>query len=424
MTPKLPPRRLLAVAAALAVFGGQADASNAQSSPASPANQTDLACPLGSFHCAPRPLNYAMCRPNALLEFYDPSLGKDVSLRETSPTQVQAQHVDSSNQSVYHLSGEVKLQRADQLLQADRIDYNNENTDYDARGNVRYQEAGQLLAASHMRGNTDASRGIADDVRYQMLDARGNGVAKQGHMLDAQHARYSMATYSTCDVGHHLWEFRAKSITINQATGVGVARGATMRLGNVPFLYLPYFTFPTDDRRKSGFLYPTVGNTSRSGFEISTPYYLNLAPNYDATLDPRIYSERGAMLAGEFRYLTPGSRGQLNVEYVPNDHGESDGLADTKDDSRYLIKFSDRTLLWKGWQFVGSYNHASDSSYLYDYGDALSHAAVYTLGSNAAIVGGGKWWNASFGGTIYQNVNPFVTDRGLQIGRASCRERV
>jgi LPS-assembly protein len=413
VTPKLPPRRLLAVAAALAVFGGQADASNAQISPASPANQTDLACPLGSFHCAPRPLNYAMCRPNALLEFYDPSLGKDTSLRETSPTRVQAQHVDSSNQSVYHLSGEVKLQRADQQLQAERIDYNDGSTDYDARGNVRYQEAGQLLAASHMRGNTEASRGIADDVRYQMLDARGNGTAGQGQMLDAQHTRYSQATYSTCDVGHHLWEFRAKSITINKETGVGVARNATMRLGNVPFLYLPYFSFPVDDRRKSGFLYPTIGNTSRSGYEISTPYYLNLAPNYDATLDPRMYSERGAMLAGEFRYLTPGSRGQLNVEYVPNDHGESDGLADTKDDSRYLVKFSDRTLLWKGWQFVGSYNHASDSSYLYDYGDALSHAAVYTLGSNAAIVGGGKWWNASFGGTIYQNVNPFVTDRGL-----------
>ena len=413
MTPKLPPRRLLAVAAALAVFGGQADASNAQTSPASPSTQTDLACPLGSFHCAPRPLNYAMCRHNALLEFYDPSLGKDTSLRETSPTRVQAQHVDSSNQSVYHLSGEVKLQRADQQLQAERIDYNDGSTDYDARGNVRYQEAGQLLAASHMRGNTDASRGIADDVRYQMLDARGNGTAGQGQMLDAQHTRYSQATYSTCDVGHHLWEFRAKSITINKETGVGVARNATMRLGNVPFLYLPYFSFPVDDRRKSGFLYPTIGNTSRSGYEISTPYYLNLAPNYDATLDPRIYSERGAMLAGEFRYLTPGSRGQLNVEYVPNDHGENDGLADTQGDSRYLVKFSDRTRLWQGWQFVGSYNHASDSSYLYDYGDALSHAAVYTLGSNAAIVGGGKWWNASFGGTIYQNVNPFVTDRGL-----------
>ena len=412
--PKLPPRRLLAVAAALALIGGQADASSGRSTPASsPGRAEQDACPLGSFHCAPRPYNYAMCRPNALLDFYDPSLGKDVSLRETSLTKVDARHVDSSNQSVYHLSGDVKLQRADQQLQADSVDYNNVSTDYDARGNVRYQEAGQLLAASHMQGNTEASRGIADDVRYQMLDARGNGVAKQGHMIDAQHSRYSMATYSTCDVGHHLWEFRAKSITINKDTGVGVARGATMRMGNVPFLYLPYFSFPTDDRRKSGFLYPTIGNTSRSGFEVSTPYYLNLAPNYDATLDPRIYSDRGAMLAGEFRYLVPGSNGQINVEYVPHDHGDSDGLADTEGDSRYLVNLSDRTQLWKGWQFVGSYNHASDSSYLYDYGNALSHAAIYTLASNAAIMGGGKWWNASFGGTVYQNVNPFVTDRVL-----------
>jgi LPS-assembly protein len=411
--PKLPPRRLLAVAAALALIGGQADAASGQDVPTSSPGQAAQACPLGSFHCAPRPYNYSMCRPNALLDFYDPSLGKDVSLRETSPTKVDARHVDSSNQSVYHLSGDVKLQRADQQLQADSVDYNNVSTDYDAHGNVRYQEAGQLLAASHMQGNTEASRGIADDVRYQMLDARGNGVARQGHLLDAQHSRYTMATYSTCDVGHHLWEFRAKSITIDKDTGVGVARGATMRMGNVPFLYLPYFSFPTDDRRKSGFLYPTIGNTSRSGFEVSTPYYLNLAPNYDATLDPRIYSDRGAMLAGEFRYLVPGSNGQVNLEYVPNDHGESDGLADTKGDSRYLVNISDRTRLWKGWQFVGSYNHASDSSYLYDYGNALSHAAVYTLGSNAAIVGGGKWWNASFGGTIYQNVNPFVTDRVL-----------
>ncbi|RCS29814.1 LPS-assembly protein LptD [Rhodanobacter denitrificans] len=412
--PKLPPRRLLAVAAALALIGGQADANPARTpAPGGTDQGADQACPLGSFHCARRPLNYAMCRPNALLEFYDPTLSNDSSLRETSPTQVQAQHVDSSDQSVYHLSGEVRLQRADQLLQADRVDYNDSSTDYDARGNVRYQEASQLLAASHLRGNTDASRGIADDVRYQLLEARGNGSAKQGHMLDALHTRYSMATYSTCDVGHHLWEFRARSITINKDTGVGVARNATMRIGNVPFLYLPYFSFPVDDRRKSGFLYPTIGHSSRSGYEISTPYYLNLAPNYDATLDPRYYSDRGAMLAGEFRYLLPGTGGQLNAEYVPRDHGKNDGLADTQGDSRYLVQFSDHTQLWKGWQFVGSYNHASDGSYLYDFGNNLSHTAVYMLDSNAAIMGGGKWWNASFGGTIYQNLNPFVTDSVL-----------
>ena len=414
MTRKLPPRRLLAVAAALALIGAQADARSGQS-PAIDASpgQPEPSCPLGSFHCAPRPLNYAMCRPNALLEFYDPTLMRDSSLRDTSPTRVQAQHVDSSNQSIYRLTGDVQLERADQLLRADRIDYNNGNTDYDARGNVRYQDAGQLLAASHMRGNTNASRGVANDVRYQMLDARGNGTASQGQMLDAQHTRYAQATYSTCDVGHHVWEFRAKSITIDKTNGVGVARNATMRLGNVPFLYLPYFSFPIDDRRKTGFLYPTIGHSGRSGYEISTPYYLNLAPNYDATLDPRYYSARGAMLGGEFRYLVPGSAGQLNLQYVPKDRGESDGLADTQGNSRYLVNFSDSTRLWKGWRFVAAYNHASDSSYLYDFGDNLSQRPVYSLASNAAFVGSGKWWNAAVGGTIYQNVNPFVTDRGL-----------
>ncbi|TAM60153.1 MAG: LPS-assembly protein LptD [Rhodanobacter sp.] len=424
MTSKLPPRRLLAVAAALALIGGQAEALGRPGRPAAAQDGSAPACPLGTFHCAPRPVNYAMCRPNALLEFYDPTLGKNPDLRDTSPIEVHARHVDSSDKSVYHLSGEVKLQRADQQLQADRIDYNNVSTDYEAQGDIRYQDAGQLLAASHMVGNSDASRGTADDVRYQMLDARGNGVARQGQLLDAQHTRYSMATYSTCDVGHHLWEFRASSITLDQDKGVGVARNATMRLGRVPFLYLPYFTFPIDHRRKSGFLYPTIGHTSRSGYEISTPYYLNLAPNYDATLDPRLYSLRGPMLAGEFRYLLPdrsgqvNSTGQLNVEFVPHDHGDNDGLANTSGNQRYLIKFSDTTKLWRGWQLTSSLNHASDSSYLYDFGNSLSHAAVYSLASNAAIVGGGQWWNASFGGTIYQNTNPFVTDAVLPYRKA------
>jgi len=365
---------------------------------------------LGSFHCAPRPYNFAICRPNALLDFYDPSLGKNPALRNTSPTDVHSINVDSSNQTVYHLSGNVVLKRADEKLQADTVDYNDETSDYDARGNVRYQESTQLISGSHMRGNSDASRGIADNVTYQMLDARGNGVAKQGQMLDDLHSRYAMATYSTCDLGHHVWEFRAKSITMDKDTGVGTARNGTMRVGNVPFIYLPYFTFPLDNRRETGFLAPTLSNTSRSGFEISAPFYLNLAPNYDATLEPRFYTDRGPLLAGEFRYETATSHGQDNVEYVPNDTGESDGLTNTKGDSRYLVDLTDTTALWDGWAFVGSYNHVSDSSYIYDYGNALTKQAIYTLTSNAAIVGGGNWWNASLGGLLYQNANPFATD--------------
>ncbi|CAM5357597.1 LPS-assembly protein LptD OS=Rhodanobacter lindaniclasticus OX=75310 GN=lptD PE=3 SV=1 [Rhodanobacter lindaniclasticus] len=77
------------------------------------------------------------------------------------------------------------------------------------------------------------------------------------------------------------------------------------------------------------------------------------------------------------------------------------------------MNFSDRTALWDGWRFTGTYNHVSDSSYLYDYGNAMSHSPIYNLRSGAAISGGGKWWNASFGATTYQNTNPFATDSSL-----------
>ena len=173
------PRHVLAMATALALLGAPA-AAGAQGAAAATATAKSPppACPLGTFRCAPRPPDYAMCRPNALLEFYDPTLSADASLRPTSPTRIEARKVDSSNQSVYHLSGDVKLTRADQKLQADRAEYDDQTTDYAASGNVRYQEAGQLLAAESMRGNSATSRGVADGVRYQMLKSHGNGTAR------------------------------------------------------------------------------------------------------------------------------------------------------------------------------------------------------------------------------------------------------
>lgn len=445
MTPKLPPRhlpprRLLAVAAALALFGGPVEAQttldqpsptapvepNQPPSPAVAATKTTPAvsnCALGQFRCPPRPLNYNMCRPNAMLSFYDPTMSKDSSVRDTSNTYVVSERVDSSNQSIYHLEGNVKVDRADQRIQSDVADYNDDTTDFDARGNVRYQEVGQLVSSDHMRGNQNASTAIADNVAYQMLTNRGNGVATQGQMLDDQRSRYLNATYSTCDVGNHVWEIHAKDIRMDKETGEGVAHDATMYLYNVPFFWLPTFTFPINDDRKSGFLTPTIGNSSRSGFMVNAPYYLNLAPNYDATLDPRIYTDRGVMLAGEFRYLEPGSLGQFNFEYLPNDQGENDpdSTANTEGKDRWLLKYNDHTQIYGPWSFNTSINLTSDQNYLRDFGNDLYTSSISQLVSSAYINGAGRWdkayWNASFGADYYQNVDYSLPDFTVQYKR-------
>jgi LPS-assembly protein len=362
--------------------------------------------------CPPRPVSYALCRPNALLEFYDPSITKDTSLRETAVTNAHATSVDSPQASVFHFNGAVRIERADQLMQGDDVHYNQDTTAYDAQGNVRYQDAGSLMSADRMVGTQEPAQSDAYNVRYQMLDTHANGIAAEAKQIDVQKTHYQQATYSTCDVGNHLWEFRAKRIDMDKGEGVGVAHSGTLRVKNVPVMYFPYLSFPLDDRRKSGFLYPTFGHSSHSGLFFTLPYYLNLAPNYDATIEPRYYSQRGAMVAGEFRYLFAKSAGTLNVEYMPHDHGTEDDISGTSDrdsNQRYLIKFADTTYLpWSGWYFSTSINRASDNQYFRDFNNDLYTAATGLLGSSAYVYGNGTWWHASIGADTYQN-----TDAGL-----------
>jgi LPS-assembly protein len=423
----LPKRRLLATAVALIVAGAAWDA-QAQSSPAqgethavAPAPATPVAaetCPLGSFICPPRPISYALCRPNAMLDFYEPGITKDSTLRDTAVTDVHSGiddgntrgvKVESPEPNLYHMTGGVRLERADQVLRANDVTYNSDSTAYDAKGDVKYQEAGMLVSADRMTGTTTPNEGDAYNVRYQLLQSRGNGVASHAKVLDPQHGRFRMASYSTCDVGSHMWEFRAKTLNLNKETGVGEARSATMRFKDVPFMYLPYFTFPLDDRRKSGFLYPTFGSSSRSGLFLNLPYYWNIAPNYDATITPGYYSDRGFMLGTEFRYLLPRSNGTFNLQYMAHDKGPDDDESGTSDrdgsKQRYLVQITNSTNLGGGFNFAANINRASDNQYFRDFSNDLYQSAVGILSSSAYVSKGGKYWSASLGADDYQNVD-------------------
>jgi len=268
-----------------------------------------------------------------------------------------------------------------------------------------------LLSADHINGNTDNSTGLATgNVRYQMLDSHGNGDAVQGQMLDADRNRYTLATYSTCDIGHHIWEIRAKEIDTDDTTARGVAHSATMSMFGVPFFYFPWMSFPLNNDRQSGFLYPYFEHTSRAGYQFRIPYYFNLAPNYDATLTPRYYTMRGAMLSGEVRYMFPRTNGEFDFEFMPHDNYNDQKVTptsiDTQGQQRYLYKFINNTNLWPGWSLNTNLSRASDQNYLRDFGDDLFTISQTLLYSGFYLNGAGNWWNASVGGDMWQNVDP------------------
>jgi len=380
-------------------------------------------CPLGSLFCPRRPLSYAACRPNALLDFYVHGLPTDSRGRKDAMTDVLARRVDSSNRSLYVFDGDVRLQRYDQLLRADQVRYNDTTTAYDASGHVRLQDSSLLLSASRIKGTTRPEKALAEDVRYQLLQSRGNGIARSARLLDAQHSKMHQATYSTCDPGDRVWEFRAARIDLDKQTGEGTARNATLRYHGVPILYLPYISFPIDHRRKTGLLYPTFGNSSRNGFTYSQPLYLNLAPNYDATLAPRLMTRRGVMLDTQFRYLTSLGTGQLVADYLPHDRNAGYDSAATprsgirNGDRRYFVQFRNHSGLGAQWGFDTLYQRASDVYYFRDFGSDLSNSAISVLASNAYLRGQGQWWNAALGVDSYQSMDPQLPDTSLQYRR-------
>jgi len=169
--------------------------------------------------------------------------------------------------------------------------------------------------------------------------------------------------FTTCPEDDVDWQLVAHSLDIDQAAGFGKARGVVFRFKGVPFIYLPVMTFPVDDRRKSGFLTPTLAERDRTGFDLTVPYYLNLAPNYDLLLEPRYMEDRGSQLGSRFRYLLPGSAGAVRVEYMPDDR--------VINDSRLFVNFTHASSFGQRVELNAYVDNVSDSTYFEDLGENL-----------------------------------------------------
>lgn len=326
------------------------------------------------------------CPTPGTLPMFRPADAGPAPVREGAPTDVRATELDVSRDDVTVLSGEVELERADQWLGTDRLIWEHDSNRFRSEGPVRYQDRRMRFAAAGASGDSDEDRIELQDVQYQFNDGPGNGRADSITVL-GERGSMDEATYSTCPPGQRQWEFSADNIEVDSEEGMGTARNATLRIGKVPVLWTPWIRFPTDDRRRTGLLWPKIGYDDRNGFDYEQPIYLNLAPNYDATLTPRYLSRRGLMLGGEFRYLTEHSRGTLDGTWLPNDDltGRDRGLGSWT----HLTRFN------RHWRLTSKLQHVSDRAYFDDFGDSLSSSTISLLDSHVSLLGRGAGWDVS-----------------------------
>ncbi len=310
-----------------------------------------------------RPGEFALCAPNPVLA------PPPASVTGTAPFPMvaDADRARAHKGGITRLSGDVVATRGHERFWAELVEFDRRTNVMIGNGKLRYASPSMSVESKRGRYDFATDHGTFYENRYQLPARHGRGKAARIETHASDKTGLYGLTYTTCPPRHVAWRLHAKHVVLNHDTEIGYAHNAWLSFMGVPFLYTPYLSFPLTDRRKSGFLAPSIAQKSGSGFDLEVPYYFNLAPNMDFTLTPRIVTRRGLMVMDTYRWLLPGTRGKLHTEYMPHDREDND--------SRGLFKLDDTSQIASHWRLNTTLEYVSDDNYLDDFGTSLRRVA-------------------------------------------------
>ena len=330
--------------------------------------------------------------------------------KDAMPLDINSNYAEVFENEIYSYTGNVEMMHADQRSVSKKASYDNVSGALDLQGSVYYSDEELALHSESASININSDQAKLREALFISPASRLRGRAKTIHRESSTLSRYQDVAYTSCRPGNQDWVMHASELKMNKATGQGSARNAWLEFKGAPVFYTPHIGFPIDNRRLSGFLAPNFGNTNRSGFIFSAPYYWNIAPNYDATFRPRYFSKRGPLLGGTFRYLTEMSNGVANVEYMPND--------DLLNRSRYVVAIKNTIQLNSHISSNLDLNNVSDKDYFSDLGNALSTSTYSSFLLSQANLAYTDTWGALRGHVdSYQSIDPAITPAGIPYRR-------
>ena len=344
----------------------------------------------GSLLCAPALAEDASCPQLAV-----PPLESNGGSPEVTLTADKASLLRSG---LSEFEGSVVVTQGDKRLSAESLSYEEADERVRVDAESLFQSKEMVVRSRTADLYLGRETGVFMGTEFTLIDSAARGNAERLELLGETRARLDAVEYTTCAPGHEDWVLKASRVHLDREEGLGSARNARLHFAGVPILYLPYFQFPIDDRRRSGFLFPTLGESGKTGLDLRWPFYLNLAPNYDAQLIPRYMSKRGVQLGGEFRYLLPGDygRGEVYGEHLPDD--------DVAQRDRSFLEYEHSGLLSDRLALEANYAEVSDLEYFEDLGGRINLSALTHLERHARLT-----YQAPAAYTVKMTVQDFQT---------------
>jgi LPS-assembly protein len=331
---------------------------------------------------------------------------------EPAPIFMEADRLQGHAEKETEAEGNVRVRRLGQTFSADSVRYEASTQQLDAKGNVRLEQRGDVIEGARLRFNMGTERGFMEKPSYRLTPIprerarpepgapgtqplptaavmapreplQGRGSADRLVFDGPGYYKVEQASYTTCGPGNDDWFIRARELDLDKNRNIGVARGASIVFLDTPIFYTPYISFPLQQQRKTGFLTPHYGSSTATGAELTVPYYINLAPQRDLTLYPRMMSKRGLQVGAEFRYLDPRYYGEAQLEYLPDDRQLG------RDRYGYFITHTHTFA--NDWTAGLNLNRVSDDRYFTDLSTLVAVTSRTTLPTEALLGRSGAW---------------------------------
>ena len=326
--------------------------------------------------------------------YMDPLRDADTSTPpDEAPIDADANQVELQ-ETTATFSGGVELNQGYRQMRADRVSLDRADRVGTLEGNISLREPGILLRGE--RATIFSQTGVAsiESSEWVLHDLHMRGSANILKRDENGLLHIHEGELSYCAPDNNEWLIQAEELELDLEEGLAVARGAKVRIADVPIIYLPWMQFPIDDRRRTGVLWPDIGSDSRGGVDIAVPFYWNTAPNYDLLYTPRYIEERGINHEAKARYLNPfvGSW-TVGGAFMDDDKRYEDDYPSERNHDRWLALVKQNGLFEQRWRSKIDYSRASDVNYMKDLQtsslDAKRRTALLQLGALDYL--GDKW---------------------------------
>lgn len=351
-------------------------------------------------------------------DYPDAELNPDDAPLRASSTTTEAQD------KVASMKGDVQISQGYRQVRSDTAVLNQDARTATLAGQVQLREPGLLMLGKEAHFNLDSGELSVDDATWVFHESAIRGTAGTVTRQEDGMIFIDNASYTTCEPGNNTWTMASSNIAIDPQTGMATAKHLRIKVKDVPVVYLPWIRYPVDGRRASGLLFPELSFSDKNGLDYAQPIYLNLAPNYDATITPRYIQERGEMLELELRHLSRVTETTLGGGWLGDDDGGDvslDPITQMKPlqgEDRWLANVDHRGGIGQRWGSTIDYTKVSDEDYFRDIGNATLEARSQThLKQFAGLNYTTRNWTLGISGTEYQTLINNTDEQYQQLPR-------